>query len=146
MMPDMAAIEIRRALPADAEAVLALWRAADATASVTDTLADVRAIAGRPGAVFCLAIDVDGGGRVVGSLIGTFDGWRGQLYRLAVHPAHRRHGVARALVREVETALVASGARRINALVEKSRPDAAQFWKAVGYPLDEGMSRHVRDV
>jgi hypothetical protein len=25
-------------------------------------------------------------GQIVGSIIGTFDGWRGNIYRLAVHP------------------------------------------------------------
>jgi ribosomal protein S18 acetylase RimI-like enzyme len=38
------------------------------------------------------------GGAIVGSLIVAFEGWRGSFYRLAIHPAERRRGLASALV------------------------------------------------
>jgi ribosomal protein S18 acetylase RimI-like enzyme len=85
------------------------------------------------------------GGQVVGSVIGTFDGWRGNIYRLAVHPDHRRQGIARALVAEVEKMLVEQGARRITALVEKDHPWSMNFWEAVGYRVDERIVRRVRN-
>src|SRR5713226_7499525 len=79
----------------DIEVVLELWRQADATPSVTDTADDLRrAVTESPAHVLVAEV----GGRVIGSIIGTFDGWRGNIYRLAVHPDYRRQGVARALV------------------------------------------------
>jgi ribosomal protein S18 acetylase RimI-like enzyme len=85
-------------------------------------------------------------GQVVGSIIGTFDGWRGNIYRLAVDPHYRRHGIARALVKEVEKWLQDQGVKRITALVEKDHSWAVRFWEAVGYGVDQRIARHVRSL
>jgi ribosomal protein S18 acetylase RimI-like enzyme len=136
-------LSIRACRLQDVEAVLELWRQADATPSVTDTAADLgRVVAEGPAHVLV----AEGPGRLVGSVIGAFDGWRGNLYRLAVHPDYRRRGIARALVAEVEKRLAQQGARRVTALVEKAHPWATGFWQAGGYGLDGRIVRHVRTL
>jgi ribosomal protein S18 acetylase RimI-like enzyme len=127
----------------DVGSVLDLWKQADATPSVTDTADDLRrAVTDSPAHVLVAEV----GGRVIGSIIGTFDGWRGNIYRLAVHPDYRRQGVARALLTEVERKLTRQGAKRITALVEKDHPRAMNFWEAVGYRVDERIVRRVRTI
>jgi ribosomal protein S18 acetylase RimI-like enzyme len=84
--------------------------------------------------------------RVVGSIIGAFDGWRGNIYRLAVHLDCRRQGIARALVAEVEKSLAGQKAKRITALVEKDQPRGMSLWEAVGYRVDERIVRRVRTL
>jgi ribosomal protein S18 acetylase RimI-like enzyme len=125
----------------DAEAVVELWRAAGAVPSVTDDPTSVRRLVGfDPNALVVAESD----GKVVGSVIAGFDGWRANLYRLAVHPGVRRRGLGLALVAEAERRLVQHGARRANALVVAAHDHAVTFWEAVGYPLDPRIGRHVR--
>jgi ribosomal protein S18 acetylase RimI-like enzyme len=134
-------MELRRATGADTDAVLRLWRAADAAVSATDSAEHVRTAIEHPDVAFFVAV-IDQ--QIVGSVLGTFDGWRGHLYRLAVHPSHRRRGIARALVRRVEEMFTAWGVTRVLAFVERDQPPALRFWEAVGYAPDDRVLRHVR--
>ena len=129
--------------PEEAAAVLALWQQAEATASVTDTIEDLQHAITESSTVVLVAKAEN---RIIGSVIGSFDGWRGNVYRLSVHPAYRLQGIARALVAEVERHLIRQGAKRITALVEKDHPWAMGFWRAIGYEVDSRMVRFVRDL
>lgn len=124
-------VTIRAATADDIAAVLALWREADAEESVTDDEMGLAGLIARDPDALLLA--EDGDGRVIGSLVAGWDGWRGHLHRLAVVSDHRRRGVATALVREGERRLVALGARRIAAIVVEGHDDARGFWQAAGY-------------
>ena len=135
--------QIRECQQNDIEAVLSLWRESDATVSVTDTYEDLRqAVMETVASVLVAEMD----SKLVGTVIGSFDGWRGNIYRLAVHPNYRRLGIARFLVAEVEKRLAQQGAKRITALVEKDHPWATGFWDAVKYERDLRMVRYIRNL
>ena len=139
----LSTFQFRRATVADADALVQFWRASGASMGGTDEPPFVRRALVHPDVVMMLAVLDE---RIVGSLMGTFDGWRGNLYRLVVAPDCRRRGVARELVRRVEEVLQAAGARRTTVLVEAERSGAVAFWAAAGYPRDERIVRHAADV
>jgi len=85
-------------------------------------------------------------GRVIGTLIAAWDGWRGNMYRLAVAVEERRSGVGLALVRAGEEHLRDCGARRITALVGAEDEGALALWRAADYAHDRQVSRFVRNL
>jgi ribosomal protein S18 acetylase RimI-like enzyme len=70
---------------------------------------------------------------IAGVVMGTFDGRRGWIFRLAVDPAHRRHGLATGLVSELERRLLRLGCPRINLLVLPDNEAGLRFWQRLGY-------------
>ena len=135
---------VRHATKADVDDILELWRRADAHPSATDTPYDLGRVIDAPHAAVFVA--EAGDGTLVGSVIATFDGWRGNLYRMAVDPKEQRLGLARRLSTEAEDWLRAAGARRLSALVEGDREIAQRFWDAVGFEHYEGMRRYSKDL
>jgi ribosomal protein S18 acetylase RimI-like enzyme len=124
------------------EAVLALWERSRSThASTPDDEEVVERL--RASDLESLLV-AETGGRIVGVLIATWDGWRGHMYRLVVVPAQRRRGIARALVAEGERLLRAKGARKVIAPVGHGDPQAEGLWAAAGYELDAGTGRWQR--
>jgi ribosomal protein S18 acetylase RimI-like enzyme len=123
--------------------ILALWRAADAEPTITDDEESLRSlIAFDAEALLVSTID----GTVVGTIIATWDGWRAGLYRLAVHPDHRRRGLATGLVHAAEERLRARGAARVALIVVADEAPALAFWTAAGYTRQHHRLRFVRDL
>ena len=139
-------IAIRPVRGNELAAVLRLWEEADVTPpSVTDSIEGLTRLIQEPGAILLVAA-IDG--RIIGSVIGGWDGWRGNIYRLAVTPEYRRRGVARQLVEEISSALFDKGADRLSALVEHEHPWAIGFWESLrdlGYENDPRFARYIVD-
>ncbi len=134
---------LRQCLENDIDSVLTLWRAANSTPSITDTHESLLVTVNSTASSLILA---DIGGTVAGSIIAAFDGWRGNIYRLAVHPEYQRRGIARRLVSEAEEWLVGQGAKRVGAVVEEDHPWAVGFWESVGFALEPLDLRYTKEL
>ncbi len=67
------------------------------------------------------------------------DGRRGWINHLAVKPNHRRAGIGRALMGELEKRLIKKGAKKVNAQVYRSNTASFDFFKSVGYELHSDL-------
>jgi ribosomal protein S18 acetylase RimI-like enzyme len=132
---------LRAAGVTDVPAVLALWHEADAEPSHTDDERSLMKVIGHdPHALIVAEAD----GRIVGSVIAAWDGWRGSVYRLAVAPTSRHKGLGRRLVREAEERLAKDGAARLQAIVIESDAQASGFWRASGWEEQTERLRFVK--
>jgi ribosomal protein S18 acetylase RimI-like enzyme len=139
------AVTIRAATADDVDGVLALWSTArSANASTPDTKEAVNTLLKTsPDALLVAEHATDG---IVGAIVAGWDGWRGNMYRLAVAPTHRRRGIALALVDAAERHLTTRGARRITALVAHEELEAVGLWTRAGYLRDTTIARFVKSL
>ncbi|MFN8533230.1 MAG: GNAT family N-acetyltransferase [Dehalococcoidia bacterium] len=136
-------IEIRPCRDDEISAILTLWREAEAAVSVTDNRVGIEICLQHDPASLLVALD---DGRIVGTVLAAWDGWRGTIYRLAVAPAYRRRGLASALIRHGERRLTALGAQRIQALVDSANLASLGAFGGQGWGVHQGMLRVTKSV
>ena len=130
---------IRTATAADVDAVLALWdTAGPPSKSLPDTPTGVLALLARDPEALLVAEEE---GKVIGTAIVTFDGWRCYIYRMAVAVSHRRRGIGRALVGAAEARIRELGGVRADALTLKDDEAARAYWHSLGYGPDLRLVR-----
>ncbi|MFF7791701.1 GNAT family N-acetyltransferase [Streptomyces sp. NPDC007991] len=139
----MTELRIRAATPEDLDTVLAFWKVAAEGTSISDDRGGVERLVARDPEALILA---ERGGELAGTVIAGFDGWRCHLYRLAVHPDHRRQGIASALLAAAEERFVTLGGRRADAMVLTRNETAHQAWGAAGYGPEERWRRWVKPL
>ncbi len=130
-------MRIRAFEPADEAAVVALWQECELTRSWNDPHKDIaRKLAVQPELFLVGVTD----GAVMASVMAGYEGHRGWMNYLAVAPRFRGRGFGRALVEQVEHALLERGCPKINLQVRASHPQAVAFYRRLGYAQDESIS------
>jgi ribosomal protein S18 acetylase RimI-like enzyme len=137
-------VTIRRCNYDDIGAVLRLWSLARSQhASRPDRREDIEClIEGGPAALLVAEAEEE----VIGAVIAGWDGWRGNIYRLAIHQDHRRRGIGLRLTRAAESYFRDQGVERVTALVAFDDEAAGSFWDSAGYPQDDKIGRRVRNI
>lgn len=68
-------------------------------------------------------------GQLVGTVLGGFDGHRGYIYHLAVHPTYQGRGLGKVLLNAVKSELKALGAPKIHLFVYCDNKAAIDFYQ-----------------
>ncbi|MET0928846.1 MAG: GNAT family N-acetyltransferase [Aeromicrobium sp.] len=140
----MSEISLRPATLGDVEAVIALWSVAGENAArPSDSATDVERLLARDPTSLVVATDGD---ELVASVIVGWDGWRCHLYRLAVHPGHRRRGLGRLLLDHAEQRFADAGGKRADAMVLDENELGRSLWEAAGYTRQDEWSRWVKTL
>ncbi len=118
--------------PEDYPAVVQLWENAGPGVHVgrSDTLEEIGKKVQRDPDLFLVA---EADEKLIGSVIGGFDGRRGMIYHLAVAEAYRQRGIGAALMEEVERRLKAKGCLKSYLLVVDGNQEAESFYAKRGW-------------
>lgn len=124
--------------PSDRESVISLWQTAFGyeTAHNDPALAIARKLAVADG-LFFVASQAD---KVVGTVMAGYDGHRGWLYSVAVHPDQRGTGLGSRLVKRAEAALAQLGCLKVNLQLVASNAATAAFYQSLGYVIEPRVS------
>jgi ribosomal protein S18 acetylase RimI-like enzyme len=135
-------MRIRPFRPADEEAVVSLWEACGLTRPWNDPRKDIaRKLSVQPELFLVGEYDES----IVASVMGGYDGHRGWVNYLAVHPQYRRRGYGQAVMKYLEQRLLELGCPKVNLQVRASNDSALDFYRRIGYARDEvvGLGRRL---
>ena len=139
-------IQIRQfEYPGDYEAALELWGAMDGWVRVgkSDSPEKTQLKLERDPDLFLVA---ESESRVIGTVIGAFNGRRGAVYHLAVDPSYRRQGVAARLMDELERRLRAKGCPRCYLFVLEGNENAERFYERQGWKAAPELKLYAKDL
>lgn len=123
--------EIRAFVPADYDAVMAIWKDAEGvTLREVDAREPLTSYLGlHRGLCFVATAE----GRIVGAVLCGTDGRRGYLNHLAVAAEYRRRGIGRRLAEACIAGLSARGIEKCHLMVKADNPQGRAFWAHLGW-------------
>ncbi len=140
-------MEIRVFALQDSEAVVQLWHDCGLYRPWNDPHKDIARKQSVSPELFWVGVDEQGA--VMASIMVGYDGHRGWINYLAVHPRHQRQGHARQLMQRAEAELTALGCPKLNLQVRAGNEAVIAFYESLGYANDHTVSlgkRLIADI
>jgi len=133
----MMKMEIRAFDPIDEEPVVQLWTDCGLVVSWNNPHHDIeRKLKVQPEMFLVACLD----GRIIATVMAGYDGHRGWINYLAVHPQHQHSGIGRRMMHEAESLLRATGCPKINVQVRSKNASVIEFYHRVGFMPDDVVS------
>lgn len=130
-------IEIRPYESGDEMQVVQLWTACGLVVPWNNPHRDIRRKLDVQPELFLVGCLAD---KIVATVMAGYDGHRGWINYLAVHPDHEHTGFGRRMMDEAEIRLRAIGCPKINLQVRRTNAKVIEFYKKIGYTLDDAVS------
>ena len=130
MLPEIKLREFK--YPAEYQPVYDLWLSIEKGVHVgrSDALVEIEKKISRDPDLFLVA---ESQGKIIGSVIGGYDGRRGLIYHLAVISSFRGQGIGSRLMNEVESRLRDKGCLKCYLLVANENCEVADYYQNRGW-------------
>ena len=130
-------IEIRPYLPKDEMAVIQLWSDCGLVVPWNDPRRDIQRKLAVQREMFLVGCAKN---QIIATVMVGYDGHRGWINYLAVHPSHQHTGIGRTMMVEAENRLQAIGCPKINLQVRSTNSNVIEFYRKIGYKIDDVVS------
>ena len=130
-------LEIRSYAHSDEAAVVQLWTDCGLVVSWNDPRKDIRRKLKVQRELFLVGCS---NGKLIATAMAGYDGHRGWVNYLAVHPEFRRTGIGGRMMEEAQNRLQEAGCPKINLQVRSTNAAVIAFYKAIGYKMDDVVS------
>lgn len=130
-------MEIRAFQIQDESAVVQLWKDCGLTAPQNDPCKDIACkleIQPEGFLVGCL------NKKIIATVMAGYDGHRGWINYLGVHPDHQKSGVGRLIMNAAQNLLKKAGCPKINLQIRMTNHTAVEFYKRMGFVEDDVLS------
>lgn len=128
---DKTDIKIKQMKPSDSSEVLSLWEKAGLAINQQDLFEMQSTMKMNPKS--CLTLTKDDA--IIGAVLGTFNGKRGWIYHLAIHPNFHSFGYGSLLLKKAEKELKKKGAKRVFLGVSFKNLKVLPFYEKSGYSV-----------
>lgn len=129
----MPQLHIRPFQAADEDAVIALWQSCGLVVPQNNPRRDIaRKLRVNP--EWFLVGELDG--MIIAACMAGYEGHRGWINYLAVHPDHQRKGFARELMQHAEASLRAAGCPKINLQIRSTNAAVIAFYESIGFAVE----------
>ncbi len=137
-------MNIREYQSSDLEMVVELWKVCGLVVPWNDPVKDIERKLKVDPDLFLVG-DIDGD--IVASVMGGYEGHRGWINYLAVHPGYQRKGLASQIMQVAEQRIKSKGCPKINLQVRESNLEVIKFYESIGYGNDNviGMGKRLEN-
>ena len=130
-------MEIRPFQESDETAVISLWRKCGLVRPTNDPHKDIRRKLAVHPELFLVGL---ANGEIVAAVMAGYEGHRGWINYLAVHPEHQCSGYGRQIMLAAEKRLRDLGCPKINLQVRRDNHKVLAFYQRIGFAEDPVVS------
>lgn len=130
-------MDIRKFREEDRDTVIELWHACKLTRAWNDPSKDIdRKLQFQPNLFFVGISNLE----IIASAMAGYDGHRGSVFYLAVHPDYQGRGYGQKLMTHIEQVLKDLGCPKLNIIIRSSNKKVLDFYDRLYYSKDDVVS------
>ena len=127
---------IRTMIPSDIPTVRQIWTTVGFDLTRSDEVSEVtRMLAHNPEFCLILELPLPDENRIIGTVLGGFDGRRGWIHHLAILPEYGGKGYGKQLMTHLMQAFTHHGVVKFKLEIAGDRPQLIQFYQHLGWDL-----------